>query len=235
MSSYNLAVDGDYYEQKYWDIFIKDQLQCYEDFWLKNVVSLTNRPKDIHFKTDEELKIIGKTANDVCIAQLHYSILRHLIRVFDILKKNLINHDDLIDGMTRLSGSLDLVFELLERFGNPTDYDPWLEKRKNKNNGSKEACAAWQKMNLYPLQEIKNYRNFLVHGRILPGLVKERNFCLPKIGEEKEYFDWRKITNPENRLKLNLDDFVPIVDILNISWVKVLEYINLQWNKVLLS
>lgn len=126
---YRLIKDGDYYEQKYWNLFIERQFLSYEDFWIKNIVPLTNRPLEIHFKTDGELLQIGKTANDICIAQLHYSILRHLVRVFDILRENYINIDSLTEGFVRLCGALDVSFELLERFEKPLFYNPWLEKK----------------------------------------------------------------------------------------------------------
>ena len=104
--TYRLAIDGDYLERHYWGLFIKDQFPSYEKFWLDFVVPLTNRPYNIDFKTDAELTKIGKSALDLCIAQLNYSILRHLIRCFDIrntLKEPTVimyQLDLLVEGMT---------------------------------------------------------------------------------------------------------------------------------------
>lgn len=134
MKAYRLAIDGDSYEQKYWSLFIQNLFQPYEDFWIENVTPLTNRPANIHFKTDLELSHIGKSANDVCMAQLHYGVLRHLMRVFDLLNKKDIDMDNLIDGISRLCGALDVAFELLERHQNPQKYDPWLEKKTIQEN-----------------------------------------------------------------------------------------------------
>lgn len=86
MVDYTLLVDGDSFEQKYWSLFIESRFSNYEIFWNRFIIPLTNRPKDIHFKTDIELNKIGKTHQDICIAQLNYSVLRHLIRVYDLVK-----------------------------------------------------------------------------------------------------------------------------------------------------
>jgi hypothetical protein len=40
---------------------------------------------DPHFQTREELAAGGHTDEDVAIAQLHYTLLRHLGRVYDLL------------------------------------------------------------------------------------------------------------------------------------------------------
>lgn len=235
MKNYRLAIDGDYYEQKYWSLFIQNQFQSYEDFWIKNIVPLTNRPVDIHFKTDQELTKIGKTANEICIAQLHYSILRHLARVFDILTKGNIDLDNLTEGMSRLCGALDVAFELLERHQNSSKYDPWLEKKNgNGKIGGKEAREAWQKANSYPLQNLRDYRNHLIHGRMLPGVLGNVYF-LPKIGVESNYFDWRKITDPSNNSGLNQNDLMPAGDILLLAWTETIKYLDNQWKTVLLK
>lgn len=237
MKNYRLAIDGDCYEQKYWYLFIQNQFQSYEDFWMKNIVPLTNRPVDIHFKTDSELDKIGKTANAICIAQLHYSILRHLARVFDILGKGNIDLDNLTEGMARLCGAMDVAFELLERYQKPKEYDPWLDKKDrdgNGRNGSKEACKKWQKANKYPLQKLRDYRNHLIHGRMLPVRVVGNVCFLPKIESESKYFDWRKITDPNNHPGLSQNDLVPINDILLFAWSETIKYLNDKWKTVLL-
>ncbi len=231
--SYNLINDGDRVEKKYWDKFIQTQFPSYEKFWIKNVIPLTNRPADIHFKADYELRKIGKSANDICLSQLHYSILKHLSRAFDILSLQDINLDNLIEGMVRLSGALDIAFELLERFNNPTKYDAWLDKKNNSNLGGKEARENWQKNNRFPLQKIKNYRNHLIHGRMLPGILNT-TYYLPKIGLEKKYFDWRLITNSNNPA-FDKNDLMPAKKILEQAWKETLDYLENQWKAILLK
>jgi hypothetical protein len=240
MKSYRLAIDGDSYEQKYWSLFIQNNFQGYEDFWIENIVPLTNRPTNIHFKTDQELAKIGKTANDICVAQLHYSILRHLARVFNIFRKGNVDLDDLTDGMTRLCGALDVAFELLERHQNPTAYDPWLAMKDNSGKmGSKEARENWERKlkSSNNFQEnikwIRYYRNHLVHGRMTPG-ISSGIYYFPKIGLEKEYFDWRKITNKEEMTK-NKVAFIPASEILKLAWNDIIEYFDDQWRINLLK
>lgn len=93
-----LAKDGDYIEKNYWDSFIEKEFPNYEAFWAKFVVPLTNRPTDIHFKPDSELITPSKTKEvvhqEICIAQLTYSVLRHLARAYDLrnlLESNVVN------------------------------------------------------------------------------------------------------------------------------------------------
>jgi hypothetical protein len=234
MSNLTLKDDGDSLEIYYWDKFIKDKFPSYEKFWKEHIVELTNRPIDIHFKTNKELADIGKSEADVCVAQLHYSILRHLSRVFEILQKNSLDLNDLTEGMTRICGSLDVAFELLERFSSPQQYDPWLDKKKNGIMGGKEARENWQKNNNYPLQELRNYRNHLIHGRMLPGIINQIQY-FPKIGLERKYFDWRLITDPNNNPGLNGSDLASARDILLIVWYEALAYLENSWHNKLLS
>lgn len=233
--SYNLLNDGDGIEKKYWSKFIQNQFPAYEKFWIRNVTPLTNRPINIHFKTDNELRKIGKSANDICLSQLHYSILKHLARAFDILISRDINLDNLIEGMVRLNGALDIAFELLERFNNPTKYNAWLDKKKNSSDlGGKEARENWQRNNSYPLQSIRSYRNHLIHGRMLPRIGRSA-YCLPKIELENKYFDWRLITDPSNNPGFNMQDFMPANEILEQAWRETLSYLEAQWKAILLK
>lgn len=233
--TYSLIEDGDGVEKKYWNKFIQNQFSSYEKFWVKYVTPLTNRPVNIHFKTDGELKNLGKSANEICISQLHYSILKHLTRAFDIVNLHNINLDSLIEGMVRLCGALDITFELLERFSNPAKYDPWLDKKKNRLElGGKEACENWQKNNQYPLQTIRDYRNHLIHGRMLPGILGDI-YYLPKIGSESNYFDWRLITDPLNNPSLNKEDLMSADEILKQAWKEVIVYLENQWKTILLK
>lgn len=228
MENYRLAIDGDYFERQYWDLFIQKKFPNYEKFWLKYIVPLTNRPDDIHFKSDVELAKIGKSADDICIAQLHYSLLIHLIRTFDILRSEIVNLDNLTEGIVRLSGALDVAFELLERHTNPGHYDPWIE---NGKNSGEEARRLWQRKTPYSLKEIRNYRNHLVHGRMMPST----DYLFPKIGLENKYFDWRWITDPVNNPGLEREDFAPARNILFGAWKEVLGYLDDQWRKHLLK
>ncbi|MDO9230963.1 MAG: hypothetical protein Q7U36_00570 [bacterium] len=233
MKNYRLAIDGDRYEQYYWSLFIQNNFQSYEDFWIENIVLLTNRPQDIHFKTDQELAKIGKTDNDICIAQLHYSILRHLARAFDIWNKDRVDLDDLTDGMTRLCGALDVTFELLERFENPSNYDSWLARKNNGNLGGEDARKNWKEKYPENIKLIRYYRNHLVHGRMTPGII-EHIFYFPKISMEEKYFDWREITF-KNEMEKNKNNFMSAKEILELAWHEVVDYLDNQWRIHLLK
>ena len=80
-----LATDGDPYERRYWHAFASKRFPAYEEFWLTEVVPLTRRdvdPRDVRFKSRAE---IPDQDEAVTRAQLHYTVLRHLGCVWEIL------------------------------------------------------------------------------------------------------------------------------------------------------
>ena len=120
---YRLAIDGDDLEKYCWNKFIQTEFSSYERFWQTFITPLTNRPRDIHFKNDLELTIINKGHQDICIAQLHYSVLRNLFRAFININKDLpLGLDELTYGITQLCSALDVADEMLERFSNSNKY-----------------------------------------------------------------------------------------------------------------
>lgn len=231
-STYRLAIDGDDFERLSWNLFIKDQFPSYEAFWLKFVVPLTNRPNNVHFKTNAELAAIGKSELDLCVAQLNYSILRHLMRCFETLK--ILETSSRIDqqlnllqeGMARLVGAQDNAFELLERVKNPNDYKAFKD--------SSKAREKWKEDNNDPLQHIRKYRNSLVHGRLLPGVMDGVRLCLPNIGKEGLYLDWRIITDLSNnsRREEAKKDFFSVLNILESAWNETVMYLENNWKSL---
>jgi hypothetical protein len=177
---------------------------------------------------------MGRTANDICIAQLHYSVLRHLIRVYELKQSPQINVDHVLFGLSSISGAQDVAFELLERFRNPGNYGPWSDKRRGNVNGGREAQNAWKQFDNYPLQNIRDYRNNLIHGRMLPGIFINNMMYLPKIGRELSYFDWRKVTDIPGPYQLPLNDFASPTEILTTAWVDTMTYIETRWQTYLL-
>jgi hypothetical protein len=212
--------------------FIKPQFPSYEVFWLKFVVPLTHRPGDKQLKTDAELALIGKGHADLCLAQLHYTVLLQFARCIGLMRESFDIHR-LVFGLSALVGAQDCAFELLERFKNPTAYDPWLIKKKKGSSiiGSKEAQEAWRRKNSYPLQGIRDYRNSLVHGRTLPGITREGVFLVPKIGREASYFDWRLVTAAP---KLPIADFADPAAIMKLAFHQTVDYIESTWKSELL-
>jgi hypothetical protein len=113
---YTLLADGDAYEQRYHPLFLHAEFPAYEEFWARFVVPLTNRGVDIHFKSDADLRVIRRGPQDICIAQLHYSVLRNLVRAFDFRGPAPGTVDLLCAAMSALVGAQDIAFDLLERF-----------------------------------------------------------------------------------------------------------------------
>lgn len=227
---YKLAAHGDAFECNYWDLFIKDQFPSYEKFWLKFIVPLTNRPDNIDFKTDHDLVKIGKNKSDICIAQLNYSILKHLTQCWHILRdlKNntgLEQLDLLIEGFARLVGAQDNAFELMERLTNKSTYRPFTEE------DGKKARDQHKKNNRYPLQHIRSYRNSLLHGRLLPGILDGQRFCLPNMGKETLYLDWRLVTHLSPKREEYKKDFVSVLTILENAWQETTKYLEDNWKR----
>ena len=229
----SLASDGDAYEQKYYGAFIRNEFPSYDRFWAKHVVPLTNRPVDIHFKTDSALAAAGKDAEDLCISQLHYTVLRHLARAYDIRRFAQVGIDELTEGVVRISGAQDVAFELLERYTNRGAFDPWLARGSGGSTGakkgSKEAREAWQKKNGYPLQPIRDYRNHLVHGRISPAVIVGSTQYVPAIGKEGAYFDWRAITQHPTPASLVGTDLAQPPVVLDDAWRSTIGYLEAAW------
>lgn len=231
---YTLAINGDDVEKACWGLFLRRDFPSYELFWLQHVVPLTKRPHSIHFKNNDDLAKLGKTPHDICIAQLHYSIIRHLYRADCIRKKMLLapqnnpheTLDALTDAFVRIVGAQDNAFELLQRRHEDNDtYDAW------KPISGKRARTDWQDDHPLPPQ-IRNtrfYRNNLVHGRLLPSL----GGALPKIDCCDRYLDWRVITAPE--ADDCAKDFDTADNILNDAWAATIAYLESLWRQHLLN
>lgn len=233
MAPYTLLTDGDRFEKSYENKFLSSSFPEYEQFWQKHVIPLTNRPSNIHFKDNATLSTGGFDEEDVCIAQLHYTILRHLGAVYDLLQNRHPYLDELTVVFSRLVGAQDVAFELLERYSNRGTYDPWLAIKHGSTLGSREAKQQWQRNNSYPLQAFRNYRNHLVHGRMNPGVVSN-TFYFPAIGDEEKYFDWRTITSGttwQSEIGVSL---LPSKDIVVMAWDQTLDYFRTNWNAHLL-
>ena len=139
----------------------------------------------------------------------------------------------LTDIFVRLTGAQDVAFEMLERYINKGSYDPWLSTKQGNVLGSREARQNWQRNNNYPLQEIRNYRNHLVHGRMMPS-VKSNTLYFPTVGQEQQYFDWRTLTASNNWQAEIGNTLRPIDEVAQIAWDETLAYFRDQWSTHLL-
>jgi len=225
--TYTLQADGDGIEKALYTLLISPRFPSYETFWQKFVVPLTNRPKNVQLKTDDELASIGKGDHELCLAQLHYSVILHLGRAHQLRQNANYGLDHLVFSLSAIVGAQDVAFELLERFKNPTSYGAWLGKRSGGIDGGREAQFNWKKNNGYPLQVIRDYRNHLVHGRTPPGFGNQ----YPKIGKESSYFDWRKVTGVSTQPTAG---FSPATEIHDLAFDQTVDYFENQWTSELM-
>jgi hypothetical protein len=230
---FTLAADGDGLEQQCKTFFLDQHFPNYEEFWIKEVVVVTNRDQispNIHFKNDAELANVQKNIHSIVFAQLHYTILRHLARAYSLNQILYPPIDIFQESMAHISSVSDIADELLERFSkhksNQYPYDPWNEK-----HGS-NARRAWRGGPNAPLQNIRDYRNRLVHGRMLPFALRQvapgkQEVLVPKIGQESAYQDWRVVTQANwGTLVTDLEGAQPVAIA---AWNEVVKYCNDQW------
>jgi hypothetical protein len=176
-TAFTIEEDGDEPEMGWWPQWTKERFPSYEAFWVARIVPLTYRVKqrrNVRFQTQLELEAAGFTEEDVEIAQLHYTILIHLGRVFELLDdaqaftvrsylgNRRFGRNEFFESFARLSGVSDLADEVLARREIPYDYEAWDER----DGGA--ARRAWRGSNPDPLRPVRDYRNRLVHGRVVP-------------------------------------------------------------------
>lgn len=254
---YSLAVDGDVIEKQAYKDFLRASFSAYEIFWQKFVVPLTGRPKHIFFKDDSELRDMFPNEGlkilheRVCIAQLHYSVLIFLTNAYTSSRNAGRDFQELIRFFSNLYSALDVSTELFARY----------DRLVNKGKISKDAFAAnavaeeiklrcdWRQPdssqkncpnpNAYPkqIEKIRNYRNTLIHGRLMfQGVMPtSRHISVPALGCERAFLDWREAIKLHQEGKLGgriwaknlaVDTFKTTVEYLQNEWNKNLIFSN---------
>jgi hypothetical protein len=156
---FTIEEDGDETEKRWWPQWTRDRFPSYETFFVARIVPLTYRVKErtnIRFQTTAELATAGYTDEDVAVAQLHYTLLLHLGRVFELLDdsraftrpsetpvREQFGRDQFFESFTRLSGASDVSDELLARRASPGAYDAWDEGQ------GAEARRSWRKAKIH--------------------------------------------------------------------------------------
>jgi hypothetical protein len=248
---FTIETDGDETEKAWWPQWTRDHFPSYEAFWVSYIVPLTYRVKErtnIRFQTSEELAEAGYTDEDVAVAQLHYTLLRHLGRVFELLNdsrafthrsematREEFGRDEFFESFARLSGASDVSDELLARRANPGTYGAWNEAQ------GREARGRWRQVYPDALRPIRAYRNRLVHGRIVPELNVEGTnpdgpvvaLYYPRLEKVDDYLDWR-VAFDANRTGVH-PDFDDAVLIVLDAWERLVRHVEKAWQEHLLD
>lgn len=250
---FTIAADGDLLETEAWPRWTRDRFPSYETFWVARVVPLTNRVHDrrnIRFQTDLQLRALGYTDEDVTVAQLHYTLLMHLHRVFVLLddaRASFLSPREhhgnrpfgpahFFESFTRLSGVSDLADELLARIASPGKYAAWNEL------DGRNARSAWRKKATSdPLRPVRDYRNRLVHGRVVPELYvpavhpdgRDLGLLLfyPRLSAVDRYLDWRVAFAAAVSPSPDVDEAALIV---RDAWELVVAHVDESWRTHLL-
>jgi hypothetical protein len=136
--------------------------------------------------------------------------------------------NEFFESFARLSGASDVADELLARRANPGKYGAWNEK------DGRAARTDWRNAHEDPLRPVREYRNRLVHGRVVPEkyLLIQGDDALyyPRLETVEAYLDWR-VAFAATGVGNDLDDAAQIV--LG-AWEKVVGYVEQAWRTHLL-
>jgi hypothetical protein len=228
MAPFDLATYGDSVERVAWPSFVCREFPQYEEFWQVFVVELTERvrePLAVEFRPQEELNKISRPAWHIAVAQLHYTTLLDLVRVFELRRRGVGDRDSFTEAIARLQAGVDAAFELLGRcLLSGGDEQPWSEKK------GESIRRKWQKAAGDPLKSLRDYRNALLHGRVrpefqiqIPGPVygqQARVTLYPKLETIASALDWRDAT---------LNQAMPAEQLIDEVWAAVLDYARTTW------
>ncbi len=248
--AFTIEEDGDEFEKGWWPQWTRERFPSYEAFWVARIVPLTYRVKErrnVRFQTQADLGAAGFTEEDVAVAQLHYTILMHLGRAFELLDdaraftvrsytNRPFGRNEFFESFARLSGVSDLADELLARRSTPGAYDGWNEREGG------NARRAWRDLNRDPLKPVRAYRNRLVHGRVVPetyvnlrdsqGRDLGAMLFYPRLGSVDSYLDWRRAF-AANAIMPSPDFDEAALIALN-AWESVVDYVEQTWQQHLL-
>jgi len=242
---FNLFTNGDAFEQKAYNLFLEEKFPSYEIFWKKFIVELTNRPADVHTKTDVELKKLFPTESlekiheRIVILQLHYSAFRMLFKAYEYIQKADKDLGAVESIFSGLYSTLDISAEMFGRYEKiknnlPVTVDPFDPKISVQN--SFKIRKKWQRENVYPkhIQDIRNYRNLMLHGQMFGSMATAAAglLILPKPSEIEKYLDWRSIGASFHSPQVNsLDDFQHTRNIAEPAFDAVIEFLEDEWRR----
>jgi len=239
--TWKIADDGDDVEKHAWSVFLETELPSYETFWAREIVPLTNRPDNIYLKTDDEIAKLPHPPSNipeaVCITQLHHSVMRHLLFVFEIRQRGMSGFDDFTNGIIRVVSAQDVAFELLGRRMRPGAFDVYdphqCRKARREWTTAVKNNPALVQFDCRALDQIQNYRHRLVHGRI-PSWWKLGGSAprVPSLEAVDKYLDWRRANDPKTTL--GNPDFESASEVLDEARAETVAYLEKAWKDYLL-
>lgn len=242
---FNLITDGDSLEQKAYPLFLKGGFHSYEIFWQKFIVSLTNRPQDIHTKTDVELQMlfpgesIEKIHERIIILQLHYSTFRMLLKAYENKQKANKDLEAVENFFSGLYSALDISAELFGRYESIKNNTAIVSDAFDPQSSVKNSFVIrkkWQNKNPYPkkIEDVRNYRNLMLHGQMFGSMATAAAglLILPKPESIETYLDWRSVGTSFH--SNNILDFLHSENIAALAFDLVINFLEQEWRKNLL-
>ncbi|MHB8590059.1 MAG: hypothetical protein ACYDA0_14610 [Candidatus Dormibacteraceae bacterium] len=228
-----MAIDGDDLERRSWPLFVRREFPSYERFWYVFVAPLTNRVKnrsDVHFRSDSELASMTPPRGfyDLYLAQLNYSVLWHLTAVYDMRATGASTGWDsqlFVSAILRLCSALDVADELLQRDAEGTlPNDPWGHR-------ALKARRTWREKHPSPtfLTDLQDYRHQLVHSGPFMHWGEGPHF--PKVGQHRDYRDWRKATASFTDSELAHFEHASVI--VEEAWAQTIRYLQTSWRQLL--
>lgn len=228
---FSLQNDGDTAEKENYT-FINENFPRYEIWWQKNVVPLTNRPNNIHFKNESELSEIGKGYSDIMLAQMSYTVLIHLISLNRLIGDKKMGYKDAFyEFFSRASALIDVtcdfcVIRKTQELKDGLNSDPNLNKMSKYLKESDSIKKYGHLVIDFSLvKPIRTYRNSLLHGVMPPSL----NGMYPILDKISAYEDWRTVTNVKLKTPNILDEFDDPQSIAEDTFNIIVNFLNTNW------